>query len=200
MIDAVVFACTISIYPGELSPDPAVVAGMMRLSSALWVAGSAVAAVCHSAPSAFDTSRSVTYLGLERNGIEIFLNIPFGEDTGGANRFRPPVPYSPPANSTVLAQAPGHACPQALYASSGPNALSNVTDTSEDCLNLNIARPAGTQAGDALPVMVFIYGGGFWVGFNSDLRYAPDALIHESVINGQPVIEVNINYRLGGAF
>ncbi|KAI0874378.1 acetylcholinesterase [Hypoxylon argillaceum] len=170
---------------------------MMRLSSALWVAASAVAAACDSTPSAFDSSRGVTYLGLERNGIEIFLNIPFAEDTGGANRFRPPVPYSPPANSTVVAQTPGHACPQTLNALSGPNALSNVNDTSEDCLNLNIARPAGTQAGDALPVMVFIYGGGFWLGFNNDLRYAPDALVRESVVNGLPVIEVNINYRLG---
>ncbi|KAI1366402.1 acetylcholinesterase [Xylaria arbuscula] len=169
----------------------------MRLSSVLRFAGSALAAALHSAPSAFDASRGVTYLGLEWNGIDIFLNIPFGEHTGGANRFRPPVPYSPPANSTVVAQAPGHACPQTLNALSGPNALSNVNDTSEDCLNLNIARPAGTQAGDTLPVMVFIYGGGFWLGFNNDLRYAPDELVRESVINGMPVIEVNINYRLG---
>ncbi|KAI0515051.1 acetylcholinesterase [Xylaria bambusicola] len=169
----------------------------MRLSSALWSAGSAVAAACNSDPSAFDASRGVTYLGLQRNGIEVFLNIPFAENTGGANRFRPPVPYSAPANSTVVAQTPGHACPQTLNALSGPNALSSVNDTSEDCLNLNIARPAGAQAGDALPVMVFIYGGGFWLGFNNDLRYAPDALVRESVANGLPVIEVNINYRLG---
>ncbi|KAI0433297.1 Carboxylesterase family-domain-containing protein [Xylaria sp. FL1042] len=138
-----------------------------------WVAGS-VAAACHSAPSAFDASRGVTYLS-----IEIFENIPFGEDTGRANRFRPPVSYSPPAHSTVLAQVPGHACPQIRNAFEGPNALSNVTDASEDCLNLNIARPVGTKAGDSLLVMVFIYGGGFWLGFNHDLRYASDALVRD---------------------
>jgi carboxylesterase type B len=34
---------------------------------------------------------------------------------------------------------------------------------SEDCLNINVIRPRGTKAGDNLPVLFWIYGGGFEV-------------------------------------
>ncbi|KAH9901809.1 acetylcholinesterase [Xylariomycetidae sp. FL2044] len=162
------------------------------LSTPFLAASAAIAS-----PTAYDATRGVTYQGLERDGIEMFINIPFGQDTGGANRFRPPVPFVPAANSTVVAQEEGPACPQALNALTGPNALSNVTFISEDCLNLNVGRPRGTKEGDALPVMVFIYGGGFWVGFDNDLRQAPGGLVQQSVANGMPVIDVNFNYRLG---
>lgn len=39
---------------------------------------------------------------LYRNDIEVFLAIPYGEDTSGANRFRPP---HPAPGSTVSAVA-----------------------------------------------------------------------------------------------
>ncbi|KAJ7714926.1 hypothetical protein B0H16DRAFT_1477762 [Mycena metata] len=39
-------------------------------------------------PIAVDSTNNVTYQGLVRNGIEVFLGIPFGQDTGGANRFQ----------------------------------------------------------------------------------------------------------------
>jgi carboxylesterase type B len=40
---------------------------------------------------------------------------------------------------------------------------------SEDCLNLNIVGPAGAARSKAkLPVMVWIYGGGFAVGTGND--------------------------------
>jgi acetylcholinesterase len=34
-------------------------------------------------------------------------------------------------------------------------------DMSEDCLTLNIFRPSGVDVESSLPVMVWIYGGGF---------------------------------------
>jgi hypothetical protein len=41
-----------------------------------------------------DQDLNVTYVGFERNGIEIFLNIKYGEDTSGINRFKPPQPFT----------------------------------------------------------------------------------------------------------
>jgi carboxylesterase type B len=148
--------------------------------------------------SVFDQQHSVTYNGLERNGIEVFLNIPFGQDTSGKNRFKLPKPYIPEAGSTINAQWLGHSCPQQTGKVLGPLALANVTDISEDCLNLNIGRPKGCSSDSRLPVMVWIYGGSFWVGTNGEPTTRPDGLVLESIQNGLPVIHVAINYRLGG--
>lgn len=154
--------------------------------------------VAAAVPTALDTVNNVTYRGLHRNGIEVFLSIPYGQDTGGEHRFKPPRPSTPQKGSQVIAQSYGPSCPQPLGDELGaPLVLGNVTDTSEDCLNLNIARPRGTVAGDKLPVMVWIHGGSFWSGQNSEITVAPDGLISESVKNGLPIIHVALNYRLG---
>jgi len=148
--------------------------------------------------SVTDQWHSVAYEGLERNGIEVFLNIPFGQDTSGENRFKPPRPYVPELGSTINAQSLGNSCPQRTGKVLGPLALANVTDISEDCLNLIIGRPKGCGPDSRLPVMVWIYGGSFWVGTNGEPTTRPDGLVLESVQNGLPVIHVAINYRLGG--
>ncbi|KAI1502026.1 putative lipase [Biscogniauxia marginata] len=150
-----------------------------------------------SSPSVTTTPHKVTYWGLERNGIEVFLNIPYGQDTGGANRFKPPRPYVPAPGTTVDARNYGPACPQRLGPSSPPLVLSNVTEISENCLNLNVARPRGACASDRLPVAVWIHGGSFWTGQNSEITTAPDGMILESISNGLPIIHVAMNYRLG---
>ncbi|KAJ7784796.1 Alpha/Beta hydrolase protein [Mycena olivaceomarginata] len=129
-------------------------------------------------PTAVDPTNNVTYQGLVRNGIEVFLGIQFGQDTSSVNRFKPPKP---------LFLEREH---QARWQSTP------VSKISEDCLNLNIARPSGVDAGAKLPVIVFIYGGGFFTGFNEEQTTAPDGMILESVQNGLPVIHVHMNYRL----
>ncbi|KAF1847553.1 alpha/beta-hydrolase [Cucurbitaria berberidis CBS 394.84] len=148
------------------------------------------------APQASDTSCNVTYQGIERNGIEVFLGIPYAQDTSGENRFKPPRPQVPPPGSTVDATKPGFACPQPLGQATLPLALGNITHVSEDCLNLNVARPKQMNLYQKLPVMVWIHGGGFWSGANTEPTTAPDGLIHQSVENGLPIIHVAINYRL----
>lgn len=158
-------------------------------------------ALCNSAaiasPTVIDAELGVTYKGLNRNGIEIFLNIPYAEDTGGANRFKPPIPYVPGPGTIISGQSYGPACPQALGPWFLPISISNVTEVSEDCLNLNVARPKGVCAGAKLPVMVWIHGGSFWTGQNGEITTAPDGMILESVRNGLPIIHVAMNYRLG---
>ncbi|KAH6625842.1 Alpha/Beta hydrolase protein [Boeremia exigua] len=146
-----------------------------------------------------DTSGGVTYRGLERDGIQHFYGIPYGQDTSGENRFKPPRPYVPLPGSAIDGTEPGAACPQPLGKSSPPLGQGNITKVSEDCLNLNIVRPRLDDA-DAhlkLPVMVWIHGGSFWWGSNMEPTFKPDGLVRQSVEGGNPVIHVAMNYRLG---
>lgn len=151
-------------------------------------------------PTATIPEVGVTYRGIHRNGIEAFLNIPYGQDTGGHWRFKPPRPHMPVPESTVRADSYGPACPQPLGSWIVPLSLTNITAISEDCLNLNIARPRATEANALLPVMVYIHGGSFWAGSNREITTSPDGLILESVKNKLPVIHVSMNYRLGSEF
>lgn len=149
-------------------------------------------------PTVVDQTTNITYKGLSRNSIEIFLNIPYGQDTSGEHRFKPPRPYVPTLGSTIDARSCGPACPQQIGTNLAvPITLSDVTDVSEDCLHLNVARPSGTVPGDKLPVLIFIHGGSFWSGQNCEITTTPDGMILESVLNGLPIIHVGINYRLG---
>ncbi|KAI1459290.1 carboxylesterase family protein [Annulohypoxylon moriforme] len=150
-----------------------------------------------STPSVVDKKNNVTYNGLNRNGVEAFLNVPYGQDTSGANRFKPPQAFVPKPGSTINAQAYGPACPQPLGEGLPPLTLTNVTEISEDCLHLNIIRPTNATANDRLPVLVYICGGGFWTGQNSELVTQPDGMVLESVENGLPIVHVAMNYRVG---
>lgn len=157
----------------------------------------ALPAVVATNPQVVDSKHQITYTGIQRNGIDVFLNIPYGQDTGGNNRFKPPKLHVPSPGTEIMATEYGPGCPQALGTFLLPLTLTNVTEVSENCLNLNIARPKGACAGNGLPVMVFIHGGSFWGGSNEEITYAPDGMILESEKNGLPVIHVAMNYRLG---
>lgn len=61
---------------------------------------------------------------------------------------------------------------------------------SEDCLTLNVWTPAGAKPG-SLPVMVWVYGGGFMTGGTSEARQDGQFLAHRNVV------VVSMNYRLG---
>jgi para-nitrobenzyl esterase len=74
-----------------------------------------------------------------------------------------------------------HLFPDMVFRDSGP---------SEDCLTLNVWVPAEKTA-TPLPVMVWIYGGGFVTGGSSEPRQDGEHLAHKGVII------VSMNYRLG---
>lgn len=76
----------------------------------------------------------------------------------------------------------------------GSNTLLNLTQ-SEDCLSLNVVRPSG-YAGDPLPVLLWIYGGGFRQGASADPMWNLSYVVETSVKNQQKVLAVSINYRL----
>ncbi|KAF4981579.1 hypothetical protein FZEAL_2645 [Fusarium zealandicum] len=67
---------------------------------------------------------------------------------------------------------------------------------SEDCLYLNIVRPAGISDTAELPVALWIHGGGLYMGGSADRRYNLSFIVEQSVEMKTPVIGVSINYRL----
>ncbi|KAF9870017.1 carboxylesterase [Colletotrichum karsti] len=69
-------------------------------------------------------------------------------------------------------------------------------ESSEDCLYLNIVRPAGISSDAQLPVALWIHGGGLFMGGSADRRYNLSFIVENSVEQGTPVIGVSINYRL----
>ena len=111
-----------------------------------------------SAPFVTNTHTSVSYKGTFVNDIEHFQNIFYAKDTSGVNRFAPPVPYTPPPKTTVDATAAGAWCPQGTGGPPLPF-TSPITNISEDCLSLRIARAKGTDASAKLPVLVWLHGG-----------------------------------------
>lgn len=147
--------------------------------------------------STVDGTDQVRYLGTSANNIESFLNIRFGQSTGGSNRFAAPKPYTYPHGSIVNATQPGAACPQQKVPIQGLPVFDNVTHISEDCLTLRVDRPANTSRTAKLPVMAFIYGGGDSIGQIYDSAYEPGPLISNAVQQGYPVMYVAINYRVG---
>ena len=110
-------------------------------------------------PFVTNSRTGVSYQGTSADEVEQFQSIFYAEDTSGANRFAPPVPYLPSRGSTIQATASGAACPQLATGNANYPFGSDSYNLSEDCLSLRIARPANQSFDKPLPVMVWIYGG-----------------------------------------
>jgi carboxylesterase type B len=120
--------------------------------------------------------------GVSAGGVQSFLGIPYAKPPVGDLRWQPPRPAQRWAGIRD-AVAYGNSCP-ARASTNGPRS------ETEDCLYLNVFRPAGARAGQRLPVYFWIHGGGLTNGSGSQ---------HDgSLIASQTgVIVVSINYRLG---
>ena len=71
-----------------------------------------------------------------------------------------------------------------------------VVTGQEDCLTMTVQRPVGTKAGDKLPVLFWIFGGGFELG--SSAMYDGTSLLGTGIDQKQPFIFVAVNYRVAG--
>jgi para-nitrobenzyl esterase len=100
--------------------------------------------------------------------VHVFKGVPYAAPPVGPLRWRPPEPVAP---WTGLRDAThfGADCMQK------PLADSRAPGVSEDCLTLNIWAPA-QFAHALLPVMVWVYGGGFVNGSASKPLYDGEAL------------------------
>jgi para-nitrobenzyl esterase len=123
-------------------------------------------------------------------GVASWKGIPFAEPPVGQLRWREPQPAAP-WSGVRQATAYGHDCMQLPFPS---DAAPLGTAPGEDCLYLNVWSPtarSGAKAKGKLPVLVWIYGGGFVNGGSSPPTYAGARLAR------QGVMVVSFNYRLG---
>lgn len=142
-----------------------------------------------------------TLVGVRNTQYEqdFFLGIPYAQPPVGKLRYRRPRPVAQTWGERRDATEYGAGC----YAAPVPLPVFDQQGVSyaesEDCLTLNVVRPAGVDKADTkLPVLVWIHGGGFSEGNSADQRYNISFLVRESVDVGAPVIGVTINYRLSG--
>jgi para-nitrobenzyl esterase len=123
--------------------------------------------------------------GVREGGLSVYRGVPFAAPPTGDLRWRPPVTVTP-WTGTRETDAFAPACMQIGVSMPGEKPPS----VSEDCLYLNIWTPA-KSAQERLPVIVWIYGGGYINGSASMPLYWGDQLAHKGVI------VVTIAYRLG---
>ena len=124
--------------------------------------------------------------GVVSGDVASFKGIPFAAPPVGDLRWKPPQPVKPWTGvKSADTMAPG--CMQ----DSGLAALMNApTNFSEDCLYLNVWSPAKVP-GEKLPVMVWIYGGGFAVGATNAPVYDGSRLAQKGAVI------VSVAYRVG---
>src|SRR5918994_5729675 len=137
--------------------------------------------------------------GFVRNGATVFLGMPYGADTSGPRRFRPPQPPAPWRGARD-ATKPGQRAPQVV----GPpppefwnyfvgGRLDEITSVphpmGEECLVVNVVTPAVDAR--RRPVLFYIHGGGFTGGSGLVMTLGDRFVVREDVVL------VTVNHRLG---
>ncbi len=118
--------------------------------------------------------------------VRTFKGIPYAAPPLGPLRWKAPQPVVPWSGVRKAAEYG----PRPMQGVVFPDMVFNDSGPSEDCLYLNLWMPAGPQV-KKLPVMVWIYGGGFSAGSTSEPRQDGGNLSKKGVL------VVSLNYRLG---
>ena len=118
--------------------------------------------------------------GTFENGLTVYKGIPFAAPPVGDLRWKAPQP----AGKWEGVRLADKFAPGAMQGINPPSGKS------EDCLYLNVWSPA-KSANEKVPVLVWIYGGGFAVGYTSDPMYNGENLAKKGVVL------VSIAYRVG---
>jgi para-nitrobenzyl esterase len=120
------------------------------------------------------------------NQVRAFKGIPYAAPPVGDLRWQPPQPAAKWKGVRDATQFGNH-CMQSITYS---DMVFHDPGPSEDCLTLNVWTPVNAKKA-SLPVMVWIYGGGFAAGGTSEARQDGQFLAHRNVVI------VSMNYRLG---
>lgn len=118
--------------------------------------------------------------------VRAFLGIPFAAPPVGPLRWKPPQPAKKWHGVREMTAFGAHCMQPNIY----PDMIFRDPGPSEDCLTLNVWTAARDKKAK-LPVMVWIYGGGFAAGGTSEARQDGAHLATKGVV------VVSMNYRLG---
>ncbi|KAL6712213.1 hypothetical protein ACN47E_000090 [Coniothyrium glycines] len=160
---------------------------------------------------------TLDYLSIRPNvtdKVRSYWNIPYAASAGGKNRFRGPQPVNrtygigrnedPLVWDGSLGMCPGIQKIDPTLRNrkdiSGEDVLGIKTRSTEDCLSLNVFTPHDAEAGDDLPVLVNIPGGGFHLPGRSNGGEMVEKSRREKDVAGKldkGIIVVTMYYRNG---
>src|SRR5580704_15877360 len=151
----------------------------VKFSGALVAALLVVAMPMHAAdPVQVKTDKGKVEGALTADGkVVAFKGIPFAAPPVGDLRWQPPQPAAKWKGVRAAKEFGSHCIQSSGY----PDMIFHDPGPSEDCLTLNVWTPAGAKPG-SLPVMVWIYGGGFAAGGTSEHRQDGQFLAHRNVV------------------
>lgn len=152
---------------------------------ALLIAGTAAAALGADRPQIVVSIDGGKIAGTVSEDMHIFRGIPYAAPPTGSLRWRAPEPINPWQGIRDASRF-GADCMQEPFPG---DAAPLGTEPSEDCLTVNVWQPARRRAD--MPVLVWLYGGGFVNGGASPAVYDGAAFAR----NG--LIFVSFNYRVG---
>jgi para-nitrobenzyl esterase len=124
--------------------------------------------------------------GADAAGIRAFKGIPFAAPPVGDLRWKGPQPVAPWQGVRAATEFGARPMQNRIFS----DMIFRDSGPSEDCLYLNVWTPA-KSAGERLPVMVWIFGGGYQAGATSEPRQDGKDLARKGVV------VVSMNYRLG---
>jgi para-nitrobenzyl esterase len=170
----------------------AIAAALPRLGLGFALALATFAAPAEAASAPIVTIESGKLKGVAETGaspIRIFRGVPFAAPPVAGLRWREPQPVVPWSGIRQATQFGPRCMQQPLYS----DMMFRSSAPSEDCLYLNVWKPAKLDGSHhrKLPVLVYVYGGGFMAGDSSEKRYDGAALARRGIV------VVTINYRLG---
>ncbi len=151
---------------------------------------------CQKAPQSLDQisldSGIISGTRTADGAVLSFKGIPYAQPPVGELRWKAPQPVTPWTDvkaCTAFGASPVQPkpVPFAVYT---PEYLIPDSPRTENCLTLNVWTPA-KSAEEKLPVLVWIYGGGFSSGGTAVPIYDGEALARKGII------VVSINYRVG---
>jgi len=147
---------------------------------------------CSTPKSAVATTTYGKVRGYVSDRVYTFKGVPYGQHTGGENRWLPamaPKPWKDELPTLIY----GANCPQTLHAWTAveQSFLLDWNDgwLSEDMLKLNIWTP---NLNARLPVMFYIHGGGYSFGSSYELSAHDGA----QMARNHEVVQVSVNHRL----
>jgi para-nitrobenzyl esterase len=170
----------------------AALAGEADASDSTKTAAHQEAGNCTTPRSAVANTKYGKVRGFLDGGVFTFKGIPYGQDTGGINRWlpaKPPIPWDGEYPALIY----GPNCPQTLhnFKAIETSFLFDWDDgyLGEDMLKVNVWTPS---LSGKRPVMVYFHGGGFSFGSAYELPSHEGA----RMARHHDVVQVSVNHRL----
>ncbi|MBL3655935.1 carboxylesterase/lipase family protein [Fulvivirga sediminis] len=128
----------------------------------------------------------------QKEHVDKFLGIPYAQPPVGDLRWKAPQPLEKWKGTKEVKKFGATPVQTDVFG----DIVFRSEEMSEDCLYLNVWAPEDRKKNDALPVLVYFYGGGYVAGGSSEPRYDGASMAQKGIV----VITVNYRLNLFGFF